>query len=264
MNSTQILVRGIGALTVVLTAIVFTFSVTERTSIPAEDHYKAVFRDVSDLDVGGSVMLHGARIGSVSAISLSVGNIVITFKINAHQRLGSRTAAHITADTPAHTAALTLHSLGNGALAPGDTIPVERTNVYPQPDETIDVIGGARDIVAAILDRRYDVDAQRFSLLMEKLDELTGFLSENSLRTGSLIIDPHITFGYLAELRTAIQTATTENAELQTIRAGAGSGDVGSSALLQKHDEDTRLRFLIDVIAASLSDLAAPNRFHHP
>lgn len=260
MSHMQILVRRGVALTVVLAAIVFTFSVTEHTPIPAEDQYKAVFHDISDLGVGGSVILHGARIGAVSAISLSVGKIIITFKINAHQRLGSRTAAHITADAPTHTAALTLHSLGNGALAPGDTIPVERTNGYPQTDDTIDLIDGARHLVAAILDRRYGPGAQRISMLMEKLAELTGFLSENSLRTGSLIIDPQIIFDYLTELRTAIQTTPTETAQLQPIQAGAGNGDGGSSALLQQNDEDTRLRSFIDVIAASLSELAAPGR----
>jgi len=257
VNRTQLPVRDLVGLTVVITAILFTFAVTEHPPMPASAQYKAVFRDIGDLGLRSDVTLHGARIGAVSAISLSAGNSVITFTVDANQRLGSRTAARISAETPTHVATLTLHSLGNGTLAPGDTIPAARTNVDPPTDEIPDVPNDARQLLAPSVNQRYEERAQRFCALMEKLDELTGFLSENSLRTGSVIINPGIVFGYLAEVRTAIPTTPTDSTESPPIRTGTGDGNELNSALWQQNDADTRVRIFREVIDASLSDLAA-------
>lgn len=264
--STQLLARGLAVVTVVLTAIVVAFAVTERTPVRAEDRYNAVFHDVGGLAVGSDVTLDDARIGTVSALSRSGGNTVVTFIVDAHQRIGSRAAARIRAESRTQITALALRSAGNGPLWPGDTIPLERTASYAASDAKLDALEDARCPAVRTLDQLDQSGsggcAHRFSSLLETLDDLGGFLSESSLRVGSLIIGPDLIVGYLTELCTAIRATRADTTELARAFGGPETRNERTfgSALERLNDADARLNGFIEVVNASLSDLALRDR----
>jgi phospholipid/cholesterol/gamma-HCH transport system substrate-binding protein len=90
--------------------------------------YAARFSEVSNLASGCMVTLSGMKVGSVSDVSLSNGEALVTFSVDAKIALGSETTAHIKTGTLLGEQVLILESAGAHKLRPNDVIPVSRTS----------------------------------------------------------------------------------------------------------------------------------------
>jgi hypothetical protein len=101
------------AVVITLAAGAFVIGFVERSPSHSENRYQAIFHDAGGLDRGNDVTLDGRRIGGVSAVSLLDGNAVVTFAVDASQRLGMLTTAAILPETVRETTALVLSSVGS-------------------------------------------------------------------------------------------------------------------------------------------------------
>ncbi|MEZ5211123.1 MCE family protein [Gordonia sp. (in: high G+C Gram-positive bacteria)] len=93
--------------------------------------YSALFEDSGGLVTGDTVTVAGVNVGTVKDISLdrAGGHMLakVTFRLDDTIVLGDRTRAAIKTETVLGRRNLTIDSLGDGRLRPGQTIPVEAT-----------------------------------------------------------------------------------------------------------------------------------------
>jgi len=99
--------------------------------------YKAVFVDATGVNTGDDVRIAGVKVGSVKKIEIDGGRALITFSVDAGERLAATTHATIRYRNLVGQRYIALtDELGDGAaLHPGETIPVAQTS--PALDLTV-------------------------------------------------------------------------------------------------------------------------------
>lgn len=92
-------------------------------------HLSAYFLDAGGLRVGGPVLVSGAKVGTVTSISIDRDHVRVGFTVtNGNVELGRSTKAAITTLTLLGKAGLELEPEGEGNLASGARIPASRTS----------------------------------------------------------------------------------------------------------------------------------------
>ncbi len=202
-------------------------------------HYEAVLPEAAGLTAGDPVRVSGLHVGRVDSVELgdeSGGGVRVEFTISETGiELGDETTAEVSVDTVLGDKALQLTSEGDGQLADGATIPIERTSApYDVSDaltdlhdeaEAIDVdrVAGALDQVArtvqgatpelrqalrgvgrisATISRRDDALRE----LLANANVFTDILADRSGDMTALVRQGNLLFGELAARREDISS----------------------------------------------------------
>lgn len=204
--------------------------------------YHADFVEAAGLVKDNEVRIAGVRVGNVSGVVLEGTHVKVTFRVDAGQHLGDLTEAEIKLKTLLGTKFLALHPKGEGRLADGATIPVERTTV---PYQVYDAFGTLST----------DVDTINLGNLSKALDTLSGTFADPQGNAQSAIKG-------LGRLSTTIASRDAELASLlsstRQVTAELSARDADLIKLLG--DADLVLRVVIErraVIDALLKDTSA-------
>jgi phospholipid/cholesterol/gamma-HCH transport system substrate-binding protein len=190
--------------------------------------YAARFAEASNLAVGNPVVVSGMKVGTVSDISLSNGDALVTFSVDADVTFGSATTAHIKTGTLLGQRVLTLESAGARVMHPNDVIPLSRTS---SPYLLTDAVSGLTT----------DVAGTDTAALNQSLDTLSSTLDQIAPELGP-------TFDGLTRLSKALNERDGSLGEL--LKHG---GDVAS--ILAKRSEQVNTLILnandlVEVLAA--------------
>lgn len=93
-------------------------------------HYEAVIPEAAGLKAGDPVRVSGLHVGRIDGVELADKGVLVEFTVTeTGVELGDETTASVSIDTVLGDKALELVSFGDGTLAEGAVIPVERTTV---------------------------------------------------------------------------------------------------------------------------------------
>ncbi|HUH70906.1 MAG TPA: MCE family protein [Mycobacterium sp.] len=222
----------IGAVLIVLTILVG-LSPERLISWATKVRYQALFSEAGGLAVGNAVTVSGIKVGTVSSVSLSKGDALVTFMINGNVPLGSQTSAHIRTGTLLGERVLTLDSAGSGTLRPMAVIPVSRTSSpYSLTEAVSDLttntagtntvsLNQSLDTLSATLDqiapqlgptfdgltrlsRSLNSRNEKLGDLFKSASDVTGILSERSQQVNALILNADDLLQVLAARRQEI------------------------------------------------------------
>lgn len=123
----------------VLLLVLAVGAVVSFTVVPwrAHDEYSAEFATARGLYVGDDVRVMGVEVGRISAIEPRGDRVLVTFTVDAARRIPADASAVLMAPTlvSARFLQMTPAYTGGPELAPGGTIPLERTAVPVEWDE---------------------------------------------------------------------------------------------------------------------------------
>lgn len=110
--------------------------------------YEAVLPEAAGLTAGDPVRVSGLDVGRVDSVELGGEGVVVGFTVTESAiELGDETTAEVSVDTVLGDKALQLSSEGDGTLAVGATIPIERTSApYDVTEALTDLQGKAEAI----------------------------------------------------------------------------------------------------------------------
>lgn len=125
----RLAVRGvIGTVTVALVMLA-ALNINKLPLIGDNDVIHVEFAEAGGLQPGDAVLISGATVGQVRAVSLDRDHVVVDVVLtNRGVRLGDLTEARIVTMTLLGKAGLELEPAGSGSLESGGTIPVSRTS----------------------------------------------------------------------------------------------------------------------------------------
>jgi len=218
MNATKDnrLVIGAVGIGVALVAILLSLSLSKLPFIDRDKNYSAYFAEAGGLAAGSVVEVSGARVGSVSSVTLDGARVLVNFKVSPGIRLGDRTEAAIKLKTLLGTKLLAVTPRGEGQLS--GPIPLDRTTpAYQLPDALGDLASTINGLntdqlsnsLAVLANEFSDIPADlkaavqgvaRFSQTLDNRDKqlrdllsnarkVTGILAERSDQVVSLVRD---------------------------------------------------------------------------
>lgn len=195
--------------------------------------HKALFTEAGGIAVGNDVTLSGIKIGSVTDVSLSNGDALVTFTTAGKYPLGSQTTAHIRTGSLLGERVLTLESAGSGTLGQREIIPTSRTSSpYSLTDavsdlttntagtdttslnQSLDTLSATIDQLAPRLGPTFDglsrlsksINGRNEDLaaLLKSAGSVTVVLGQRSAQLNSLILNANDLLGTLNDRREAI------------------------------------------------------------
>jgi len=201
-------------------------------------HYEAVLPEAAGLTAGNPVRVSGMDVGRVDSVELDPDSagVLVEFTISESAvDLGDQTTAEVSVDTVLGDKALQLTSAGDGTLAEGATIPLERTSAPYDVNEAlsdlegtaeaidVDKVAGALDQVARTVQgatpelRRALRGVGRISAtisgrdealrqLLDHADEFTDILADRSGDMTDLIRQGNLLFAELVARRDDISS----------------------------------------------------------
>src|ERR1700683_5297936 len=126
-------------------------------SLATAVRYQALFSEAGGLATGNAVTVSGIKVGTVSDVSLSNGDALVTFTMKGNVPLGTDTSAHIRTGSLLGERVLTLESAGTGMMHSLDVIPISRTgSPYSLTDAVSDFTSYAGDTNTATLNQSLD------------------------------------------------------------------------------------------------------------
>lgn len=151
MSIRQSLTRFIVFAAVSILATVVVVSTLFNPVSGSTDEYKAVFTDATGLVAGSDVQISGVRVGRVSGVELVDNQAVVSFDIEAAQRIPEKGRAVVRYADLLGARSVTIEpgpdASSSNYLPPGSTIPVEQTQ--PAIDLT-QILGGFRPLFDAL------------------------------------------------------------------------------------------------------------------
>lgn len=199
-------------------------------------HYEAVLPEAAGLAAGDPVRVSGMHVGRVDSVELGGDGVMVEFTISETGiDLGEETTAEVSVDTVLGDKALQLTSEGEGQLAEGATIPIERTSapyditeaLTDLHDETksmdVDKVAGALDQVASTVQgatpelRRALHGVGRISATISDRDEALRHLLANTEAFTDILAD-----------RSGDMTALVEQGNLLFAALAARRDDISS------------------------------------
>ncbi|HET7734533.1 MAG TPA: MlaD family protein [Nocardioidaceae bacterium] len=193
-----------------LVATVLTFLLASNLSrlplVGGGDLYRAEFTDTAGLQKGEEVRVAGIKVGEVSDIELDRGKVVVSFRVRG-EKLGDATTASIEVKTLLGQHYLAIAPDGEGTLAEGATIPLERTttpvNIVPAFQqlttqvEQIDTrrVASAFDALSATLESTAPDTARlldglsRLSRTVSSRDDELASLLDRASRVSGVVAD---------------------------------------------------------------------------
>ncbi|MFS0896925.1 MCE family protein [Mycolicibacterium litorale] len=195
--------------------------------------HQALFTEAGGITVGNDVTVSGIKIGTVTDVSLSHGDALVTFTTDGRYPLGSQTTAHIRIGSLLGERVLTLESEGSGSLSQSEVIPVSRTSSpYSLTDavgdlttnsagtdttslnQSLDTLSATIDQVAprlgptfdglSRLSRSLNSRNENLASLLKSASEVTEVLSQRSQQLNTLILNANDLLGVLNDRRDAI------------------------------------------------------------
>ncbi|MBM9460944.1 MCE family protein [Nocardioides sp. zg-536] len=131
----------IGAISLATLVLVFVAALRAQDLplIGGGDTYYATFSEAGGLKVNDEVRIAGVRVGKVTEMGLDGDSVKVAFKIRTAAKLGEGTRADIKVKTILGSMYLALTPAGDGELAAGATISLERTS---SPFDVVDAFEG--------------------------------------------------------------------------------------------------------------------------
>ncbi|BBX41784.1 MCE family protein [Mycobacterium simiae] len=133
--------------------------------------YQALFSEAGGIAAGNPVIVSGMKVGTVSDVSLSHGDALVTFTTKGNVLLGSETTAHIRTGSLLGERMLTLESAGGGTMHPMSLIPVSRTS-------------SPYSLTEAVSDLTSDTAGTNTEALNQSLDTLSATLDQLAPQMG--------------------------------------------------------------------------------
>ncbi len=130
---------GAISLAVIAVLILGAFRAQDLPIIGGGDTYTAAFTEAGGLKVDDPVRIAGVRVGKVQAIELEGDHVKVTFRVKTDSPFGPETGAAIRVNTLLGAMYLALEPAGDGQLAEGKQIPVERTS---SPYDVVEAFSG--------------------------------------------------------------------------------------------------------------------------
>lgn len=163
------------------------FAVFSQMRFSSEQKFNAEFSDVSGLKDGDFVRVAGVEVGKVTAISITrAGRAIVEFSTDSTVVLTDSTKAALRWADPLGNRYLSLleGSGGAGRLAPGSTIPLDRT----EPALDIDtLLGGFRPLFRALNPEQVNaLSGQLIQALQEQGPAIGSFLAQAATVTSTL------------------------------------------------------------------------------
>lgn len=131
----KVLLNGAVGAVVVLLVLAASATVPRLLFRWRTDEYHAEFANAAGLTEGTQVVLAGVPSGRVTEVALAGDRVRVTFRLDDAHTLGGATRAAVKLRTVLGTRYLSVDTAGPGRLAPGGTIPLERTSVPYSLDE---------------------------------------------------------------------------------------------------------------------------------
>ncbi|HEU5109822.1 MAG TPA: MCE family protein [Micromonosporaceae bacterium] len=253
----------------VLAALVLTAFRLEAIASIGDPAYRAAFRDAGGLAPGNEVRVAGVRVGEVTAVRLARESargsgprpgrpyVRVDFRMDGDSgvRLGDRTVATIRIKTLLGQKYLALAPDGDGRLAEGGEIPLERT---ASPFDVMEAVTGLADTVERIdseqLAAAFDTLSQAFADTPASVEASLSGLS----RLSRTVADRD------AHLRALLDRARTVTAVLagrdEEFRRLVADGDALLREVSRRRDAIHELLVGTSRLATELSGLVADNR----
>lgn len=257
---------GVIGLTVTAAVVLAALQYQNLPFVQSGVPYSAVFADASGLSSGDEVNAAGVKIGTVSSIDVENGLARVDFILDESVDVGTATSASVTTMSLLGKRAVTLDLEGDGRIAVGGQIPVERTrSAYSLPDVLGDLTTTVEDIdldqLAASLDEvgkvmgdsapmlRPAVDGvARISDSLNRRDEMlrdlladannvAGILAERGPQVNALLVDGNALLGELDRHRVALSDVITNvSAVSQQLSGFVRDNEAEFGPVLQKLD----------------------------
>jgi phospholipid/cholesterol/gamma-HCH transport system substrate-binding protein len=132
-------VIGAVSLAVIALMILAAFRAQDLPLIGGGDTYYAAFSESGGLKANDEVRIAGVRVGKVESVALDGDHVKVTFRIDTDSGFGEDTRAAIKVKTLLGAMYLSLEPAGEGQLAEGAEIPVDRTS---SPYDVVDAFSG--------------------------------------------------------------------------------------------------------------------------
>lgn len=243
MRERNRVLSGAVGLSVVGGMIAAGLSVTQLAGLFGGTSYEVEFAHAAGLKEGDPVRVAGVKVGSVERIALEGTVVAVEVRVEDDVRLGDQTTAALKVETLLGTEYVSLDSAGDGRLADGGRVPVERTAT---PFSLQAAVGGLAERVEAIdtarLATSFQVvsdaleaagpelapavdgvarlstsiasrDAQLRELLVHSR-EVTGVLADRSDRLVQLVRDAGTFLAVLESRRQALETLLVSSQQL--------------------------------------------------
>jgi phospholipid/cholesterol/gamma-HCH transport system substrate-binding protein len=132
-------VIGAISLAVIAVLIMAAFRAQDLPLIGGGETYYADFSESGGLKADDEVRIAGVRVGKVESVELDGDHVKVTFRVKTDSDFGEQTQAAIKVKTLLGAMYLALEPAGDGQLAEGAEIPVERTS---SPYDVVDAFSG--------------------------------------------------------------------------------------------------------------------------
>lgn len=194
-NTSDARILRLGVITLVVMAVVSaaTFNLGKFPGFRGTTYY-AEFSDASGIHKGNIVQVGGIRVGRVSDVTLSGDRVKVKFELNGDVDFGKESTASIEVLNLLGEKFLDVQPAGDGQLASGGTIPLERT------ESAYDIVGVFSDLTTTT----EEIDTEQLS---KALDTVADTLDVSA---------PEIqaSFDGIARLS---QSVASRDAEIQTL-----------------------------------------------
>jgi phospholipid/cholesterol/gamma-HCH transport system substrate-binding protein len=162
MRSSETRILRLGAITLVVMALISaaTFNLGRFPGFRGTTYY-AEFSDASGIHKGNIVQVGGIRVGRVTDVVLDDDRVRVRFEVDGDVEFGPESTASIEVLNLLGEKYLDLQPAGEGRLASGGTIPLERT------EAAYDIVGVFGDLTRTT----EEIDTKRLS---EALDVVAG------------------------------------------------------------------------------------------
>lgn len=162
-SDARILRLGLTTLVVMALIVAATFNLSKFPGFGGSS-YRAEFTDASGIRSGNIVQVGGIRAGRVQSVELDDSRVLVTFEVDDGVEFGADSEASVEVLNLLGEKYLELTPAGVGQLAPGDTIPLERT------ESAYDIIGVFSDLTVTTEELDTDTLKQAFDVLADTVD----------------------------------------------------------------------------------------------
>ena len=246
---------GLVSIVVLVLGLVAALRAQDLPLIGGGDTYYASFAEAGGLKVKDEVRIAGVRVGQVTSMELEGDSVKVGFKIKTDTRFGDQTRADIKVKTILGSMFLALEPAGDGQLAEGVTIPVERTS---SPYDVVDAFTGLAETSA-------DIDTDQLAASLTTLADLTRNTPEDFRKALSglsalaeTVASRDDEIGSL--LQNLHRVSTVLDSRDDDIVALMGDADTLFKALLQRKEQIHRLLVSTSTLSTKLTGLIRESR----
>lgn len=218
--------------------------------------YKVILPEAAGLVQGAPVRVSGLHVGRVGTVKLGEKGVEVEFSLtNAEIELGDQTTAEVSVETVLGDKALQLHPAGEGALAEGATIPIERTSVpydvtdaltdLQQTTERIDTDEVAHALTT--LSDTLEASAPELRGALEGVSRISATINSRDETLRSLLDNAEQFSGILADRSDDLTTLIKD-------------GNVLFAELLKRRDDISSLLANVSAVSQQLSGLVKDNQ----